>query len=123
MLFAGYNTLESNMSDCIFCKIINKELPSNVVFETKDVVAFPDINPSADVHILIVPKQHIASIGEVKENGDLLSEIFKAADKLVDDFNLSEGLYRVLVNGGQAQHVPHVHFHLLGGRWLKKENF
>lgn len=108
------------MDDCIFCKIIKKEIPSNIVYETDILVVFPDINPSADVHLLIVPKVHIKSVSEInKEHGQLLAEIYQVVNKLVKEFNLTDNLYRVVVNGGKAQHVPHLHFHLLGGQ-LKK---
>lgn len=108
------------MDQCIFCKIIRKELPSKLIFESEKLVVFPDINPSADIHILIVPKEHIGGIGDVtKEQGSLLSEVYQVANKLVADNHLENGLYRVVVNGGKAQHIPHLHFHLLGGQWKK----
>ncbi|MBI2597173.1 histidine triad nucleotide-binding protein [Candidatus Daviesbacteria bacterium] len=104
------------MENCIFCKIIKKEIPSNIVYESDSMVAFPDINPSAETHILIVPKQHIGSIQDIsKENGQLLAEVYLTASKLVSDYNLTNNFYKVVVNGGKAQHVPHLHFHLLGG--------
>lgn len=108
------------MDDCIFCKIIKKEIPSNIIHESDSLVVFPDINPSADVHLLIVPKKHLSAVSEInKEHGQLLAEIYQAVNKLVKEFNLTDNLYRVVVNGGKAQHVPHLHFHLLGGQ-LKK---
>ena len=108
------------MNDCIFCKIINKEIPKEFIFESESVVAFPDINPSADIHILIIPKEHIKSIGDIGSGHDkLLSEVYRAVNKLVADNNLEDDSYRVVVNGGKAQHVPHLHFHLLGGKWYK----
>lgn len=108
------------MSDCLFCKIINKEIPKEFTFESDSLVAFPDINPSADIHILIVPKEHIGSVEDIKaEHGPLLSEIYQVVKKLVADNNLQDNLYKVVVNGGKAQHVPHLHFHLLGGQWKK----
>lgn len=108
------------MTDCIFCKIVKGEIPAKTVFESENLIVFPDINPAADVHLLIVPKAHIANINEAKDNGQLLSEIFQVSEKLVDDNNLRDDFYRVLVNGGKAQKVPHLHFHLLGGNWTKK---
>ena len=106
--------------DCIFCKIIKKEIPSNIIHETNSLVVFPDISPSADIHLLIVPKEHIEEIGEIKkEHGSLLTEVYKTVQKLVKDNNLENNAYRVVVNGGKAQHVPHLHFHLLGGQWKK----
>jgi len=108
------------MSDCLFCKIIRKEIPKEFTYESENLVAFSDINPSADIHILIIPKKHIGGIGDIKaEYGPLLSEIYQTVAKLVADNNLQNNSYRVVVNGGSAQHVPHLHFHLLGGKWYK----
>lgn len=106
--------------DCIFCKIIKKEIPANFVHETDSLVVFPDINPSADTHILIVPKIHISGVQDLgSEDGNLLADIYAVANQLVKQYNLTDNMYRVVVNGGKAQHVPHLHFHLLGGQ-LKK---
>ncbi len=106
--------------DCIFCKISKKEIPSKLVFESDTMVAFPDINPAADTHILIVPKKHLDGVQDLnKEDGNLLADIFSVVNKLVTEYNLAKLAYRVSVNGGKAQHVPHLHFHLLGGN-LKK---
>ena len=106
--------------DCLFCKIINHQIPAKFIFESDQVVAFPDINPSADLHILIVPKKHIGSIGEIGDgNGQLLVEVYQTANQLIKENKLENNLYRVVVNGGRAQHVPHLHFHFLGGK-LKK---
>ena len=106
--------------DCLFCKIIKKEIPSSIIFESEDVIAFPDINPAADTHILIVPKKHIGGIQNLTEtDSELLAKIYQTVNKLVTEYNLENNLYRVVVNGGKAQHVPHLHFHLLGGQWKK----
>lgn len=108
------------MDQCIFCKIIRKEIPKEFTFESDAIVAFPDINPSADVHMLIVPKKHISGIKDLRIEEDvLLSEVYSAVNKLVAENNLENDSYRVVVNGGKAQHVPHLHFHLLGGTWKK----
>ena len=108
------------MNDCLFCKIIKKEIPSTIILETDFLVVFPDINPAAKAHLLIVPKEHIGGIQDLGiGKGQLLEEIYETANKLVTDNNLKDDLYRVVVNGGKAQHVPHLHFHLLGGN-LKK---
>lgn len=107
------------MNDCIFCKITKKEIPSDILYESDLIIAFPDISPSAEHHILLVPKEHIRKIGEVEEkHGELLVEIFKTAVKLAKENNF-DSVYRVVVNAGQAQKVPHLHFHLLGGHWKK----
>lgn len=106
--------------DCLFCRIIKKEIPSKIVHETDALVVFPDINPAADAHLLIVPKKHIGGIEEIgEEYAQLLVEVYATVNKLVKENNLTGELYRVVVNGGKAQHVPHLHFHLLGGQWKK----
>ena len=108
------------MNDCLFCKIIRKELPAKMVFESETIVAFPDIYPSEDIHLLIVPKKHIDSVWNlVDKDSELLTQIYQVANKLVREYNLSGNLYRIVVNGGKAQHVPHTHFHLLGGKVKK----
>lgn len=108
------------MDNCIFCKIINKQIQSNIIHESDSLVVFPDINPSADLHLLIVPKRHIGGIGDIGRNwANLLAEVYQTANKLVKENNLTEDSYRVVVNGGKAQHVPHLHFHLLGGNWKR----
>lgn len=108
------------MDNCIFCKIIKKEIPKELSYESDVLVAFPDIDPSADVHILIVPKEHIGGIGDIEgKHGGLFIEVYETVKKLVVENNLQNDLYRVVVNGGRAQHVPHLHFHLLGGNWKK----
>ena len=107
------------MEDCLFCQIIARKIPSNVIKETNELVVFPDMNPSADVHLLIVPKEHIEGIQDVANRGDLLEQVYEMVNLLVKENNLGDNLYRVVVNGGKAQHVPHLHFHLLGGKWYK----
>ncbi len=104
------------MNDCIFCKIVKKELPAKILYESDHIIAFPDINPSADIHIIIIPKKHINEVLSLgTEHADLLVEIYQVVKKLVGEFYLTDKLYRIVVNGGKAQHVPHLHFHLLGG--------
>lgn len=108
------------MDQCIFCKIIKGEIPKEFRLQSNSLVAFDDINPSADIHILIVPKIHIGGIKELDKNqAILLSEVYEMVKRLVEDNNLNDNSYRVVVNGGKAQHVPHLHFHLLGGQWKK----
>ncbi len=111
------------MNDCLFCKIIAKQIPANFVYESEKIVAFPDIHPSAEVHLLIVPKKHIREIREIREikgdKGNLLVEVYQAAMELVKENNLEDNLYRIVVNGGKAQQIKHLHFHLLGGEWKK----
>lgn len=108
------------MEDCIFCKIISGDVPAKILYSSDYVVAFPDISPSADIHILIVPKVHLGGIKDLtKDKSELLSEVYEVAAKLAEENNLEEDLYRVVINGGKAQHVPHLHFHFLGGQWKK----
>jgi len=107
--------------DCIFCKIINKEIPAKVAYEDDHVMAFYDINPQAPIHLLIVPKKHIASIMEINEkNKGLLDEIVRVAQNLARENNLDKKGFRLVVNTGEegGQTVNHLHFHLLGGRFL-----
>ena len=109
------------MSDCIFCKIISGEIPSNKVYEDELVMAFNDVSPEAPVHVLIVPKEHIASANDItEENADVVKNIFLAAKKIAKDLNVAEGGYRIVNNCGEngGQSVKHLHFHLLGGRNL-----
>lgn len=106
--------------DCIFCQIVSKKIPANLVFESENLIAFPDINPASETHILIVPKEHIGGVLDLtRAQGALLSEIYEVAKKLVSEYNLGDNLYRIAVNGGKAQQVPHLHFHFLGGKWKK----
>lgn len=108
--------------DCIFCKIINKEIPSKIVFENDFVVAFEDLNPVAPVHILIVPKKHICSLNEMQEDDfKYVSEVYKAAKEIAVEKNIAESGYRVVNNCGEdgGQTVKHIHFHLIGGRKLE----
>ncbi len=108
------------MDNCIFCKIIKGEIAKDFTYSSDTLVVFPDINPSADIHLLIVPKEHIKGMGEIGNNQrNLLVEVYKVINKLVKDNNLEDDLYRIVINGGKAQHVPHLHFHLLGGNWKK----
>ena len=106
--------------DCLFCRIIAGEIPSKKVWEDDKVFAFCDIQPQAPVHILIVPKEHIASLDEVtEENADTVAAVLAAAPKIAAQAGLTNG-YRVLTNVGEdgCQSVRHLHFHLLGGRKL-----
>ena len=108
--------------DCIFCKIVAGEIPSAKVYEDENVYAFRDIQPQAPVHVLVVPKAHIASSDEVStENAALVAEIFKAIPKIAKAEGLTNG-YRVITNCGEdgCQSVKHLHFHVLGGKKLSE---
>lgn len=106
--------------DCLFCKIIRREIPSDFIYEDDKVVAFKDINPQAPVHFLIIPKEHIESADNLEENHkELVGHIYLTAKKLAEENGLENG-YRVVNNcrddGGQT--VGHIHFHVLGGRQM-----
>ena len=106
--------------DCIFCKIIAGEIPSSKVYEDEYCYAFRDINPQTPVHVLVVPKQHIASADEVNaENSRFVAAIFEAIPKIAAAEGLVNG-YRVITNCGDdaCQTVKHLHFHVMGGRRL-----
>lgn len=108
--------------DCLFCKIINGEIPSNKVYEDDLVYAFRDIEPQAPVHILIIPKEHIASANELNdENCAIVGHIFSVAAKIAKSEGIAEGGYRIVNNCGEngGQTVGHLHFHMLGGRSLQ----
>ena len=109
------------MEDCIFCKIANKEIPSNFVYEDDRVVAFRDLNPVAPTHILIVPKDHKLNLSEYsKADEALLGHVLITAAHIARELGLEETGYRVITNAGPdaGQSVMHTHFHLLGGRKL-----
>jgi histidine triad (HIT) family protein len=104
--------------DCLFCKIVNKEIDANLVHEGENVVAFRDINPQASTHVLVIPKRHIASAHELYDgDGALLAELFNTISALAEGEGLDSG-YRVVTNVGPdaGQTVHHLHLHLLGGR-------
>ena len=104
--------------DCIFCKIIKGEIPSEKVYESENVIAFKDINPMAPVHILIIPKTHIEGANALdKDNVAVVSEIMLAARQIAESFNLENG-WRIVTNVGEdgGQTVKHLHFHILGKR-------
>lgn len=105
------------MTDCLFCKIAAGEIPSTKVYEDETVLAFRDINPQAPVHILVIPKIHIASAAEVnEENADAVSACFMAISKIAKQEKLDSG-FRVISNVGEdaGQTVKHLHFHILAG--------
>lgn len=109
------------MGECIFCKIVNKEIPSEIVYENDQIVAFKDINPVAPVHILIVPKVHVKSIMELDTSSNILNGVAEAIQKIAKDQNIACEGFRVVNNCGTlaGQSVDHLHFHLLGGRAMQ----
>ena len=110
------------MDNCIFCKIIRGEMPSNKVYEDDLILAFHDIEPQAPNHIIIIPKEHITSANELKANhAELVGKIFLAAAKIAYEQGFSDAGYRIVNNCGEdgGQTVEHLHFHLLAGRSLQ----
>ena len=109
------------MTDCVFCKIANKEM-GKLVYEDDQVVAFDDIDPKAPVHVLVIPKKHIARISDVSEGDDaeLMGHVLVVANRIAAERGIADDGYRVVANcnEGAGQSVWHIHFHLLGGRRL-----
>lgn len=106
------------MENCIFCKIINKDIPADIVYENDEIIAFKDLRPLAPVHILIIPKEHIQTIDDLEDRHEqLMGKIILLAKKIARDEKISEGgyklLFRVKKHGGQE--VDHIHLHLIGG--------
>lgn len=110
--------------DCIFCKIINKEIKAEVVYEDQEIFVFRDIHPLAPVHLLIIPKRHIPTIVDIQEGDiELMGKMIYRARLLADQFNLSDNGYKLLLrvkkHGGQE--VDHIHLHLIGGAPLHED--
>ncbi len=107
--------------DCIFCKIVRKELPATIVFENTEITAFRDVNPQAPTHLLIIPNQHIATINDSDSTHEpLLGRMVLTAKQLAKSEQLSDSGYRLVfnVNSDGGQEVYHIHLHLLGGRQM-----
>jgi histidine triad (HIT) family protein len=106
------------MTNCIFCSIAQKQSPAEIEYEDEDIVSFPDINPKAKVHILIIPKKHIESVTVLKkEDGALIGKMVLVAKKIAEDKGISNDGYRLVFNAGRlgGQVVDHIHLHLMGG--------
>lgn len=109
------------MSNCLFCRIVAGEIPAKLAYEDDDVLAFHDINPQAPLHVLIIPRKHIASINDIApDDAELVGKLFLAAKKIAADAGYAENGYRVTMNCGvdAGQTVFHIHLHLLAGRAL-----
>jgi len=107
------------MSDCLFCKIINGDIPSTRVFEDDRMIAIEDINPQAPTHLLLISKKHISTTLDLTpEDRELIGEIFLCANKLAEERKIDQSGFRIVNNcqEGAGQSVFHLHFHLLGGR-------
>lgn len=109
------------MENCIFCKIINKEIPSSIVYEDDKVLAFNDINPQAPIHIIVIPKKHVDSI--IEADSDTVKDLFNAINKIAKDKGLDKDGFRVITNCGEnaGQTVKHLHFHILAGTKLDEK--
>ena len=109
-------------TDCIFCKIIAKEIPGDILYEDEQVMAFRDIQPAAPIHVLVVPKKHIPSINEATEEDErLLGHLHLVAKKIAQKEGIAERGYRLVINTGKegGQVIFHIHLHLMGGKKLK----
>jgi histidine triad (HIT) family protein len=110
------------MDTCLFCKIINKEIPAPRVYEDEHAIVIRDINPQAPIHLLAIPRAHYAGVHQVKPADDLLfAQLFYAISKTVEKEHLDEAGYRLVVNFGEkaGQSVPHIHAHILSGRPMR----
>jgi histidine triad (HIT) family protein len=109
------------MADCLFCKIIARQIPASIVYEDDRVLAFNDINPQAATHVLVVPKQHIATLNDLSADHDaLVGEMVRRAAAIAGDRGISTGGFRTVfnTNSDAGQTVFHIHLHLIGGRSL-----
>ena len=107
------------MEDCLFCKIVKGQIPSQKVYEDEKILAFKDINPAAPVHVLVIPKQHFENVLDVKEKDkEIVADIFVAINKIAKQLGIEKDGFRVITNCGKdsGQEVMHLHFHLLAGR-------
>ncbi|HIC90052.1 MAG TPA: histidine triad nucleotide-binding protein [Anaerolineae bacterium] len=107
---------------CIFCRIVARERPGNIVYQDEEITAFRDIHPQAPVHILIVPNRHIAGIAQItEEDAELIGRLFLVANRLAQQNGIAQSGYRLVFNQGPqaGQSVFHLHLHLLGGRRMR----
>jgi histidine triad (HIT) family protein len=105
---------------CIFCRIIQKEVKGRIVYEDQGIVAFEDVNPQAPVHVLVVPREHVASLSEIKEGKGFAGRLLWVAHRIAMDRGIAKSGYRTVINTGPAggQTVDHLHLHLMGGRQM-----
>ena len=107
--------------DCIFCQIVAGKIPSDILYQDEEVIAFRDINPVAPTHLLIIPKKHIPSLADLSQaESSLIGDMVNTANQLAKREGIHEGGYRLVINCGKqgGQLVPHLHMHLIGGRQL-----
>lgn len=113
------------MKDCIFCKIIKKEIPTDILYEDDLVLAFSDVHPISPVHVLVIPKKHLESVNELEmneENEKIAGRLILVARKIAKEKGIAEGGHKLLIRTGKngGQEVPHIHLHLLGGARLSE---
>ncbi|MDD5731559.1 MAG: histidine triad nucleotide-binding protein [Patescibacteria group bacterium] len=124
MVITNKNTKMNQEANCIFCKITNKEISAEIVFENDNIIAFNDIHPIAPVHVILIPKKHIATIADInEEDKDLMGELIWTAKKIAEDLKIADKgyklLFRVKEYGGQE--ISHIHLHLIGGAQLHED--
>mgnify|MGYP001812164545 FL=1 len=107
--------------DCLFCKIVAGDIPADIIYESESALAFRDINPQAPTHVLVIPRQHIATINDLDEaDRSLVGDLYLAAQQIAAEEGIAESGYRAVMNcnEGAGQSVFHIHLHVLGGRAL-----
>jgi histidine triad (HIT) family protein len=112
------------VKDCIFCKIIRKEIPTEFLYEDDFVAAFRDLHQIAPVHVLVIPKKHIGSVAEIGDKDEkLMGKLITTAKKIAEDLRISEKGYKLLIRVGEhgGQEVGHIHLHLIGGAKLSED--
>ena len=105
--------------NCLFCKIIQQEIPASIVYEDDNILAFEDVNPQAPVHILVIPKKHIATVLEIPpKDNELIGQLYQVASRIAQDRKIADNGFRLVMNcnSDAGQTVFHIHLHLLGGR-------
>ncbi len=109
------------VQDCLFCKFVRKEISPRIVFEDEETLAFHDIQPQAPVHVILIPKKHVETVGTIPEGDPIVSILTNRAVKVADMLGIAKDGFRLIMNSGShgGQVVPHLHIHLLGGRELK----
>ncbi|HHU48387.1 MAG TPA: histidine triad nucleotide-binding protein [Clostridiales bacterium] len=112
------------MENCLFCRIVNREIPSSIVYEDDLILGFKDIEPQAPVHVLLIPKIHVSSLNDLgKEHGELIARLTSVIPQVAEKMGVKDSGYRVVVNCGEdgGQTVFHLHYHILGGRALENQ--
>ena len=112
------------MENCLFCRIVNREIPSSIVYEDDLILGFKDIEPQAPVHVLLIPKIHVSSMNDLgKEHGELIARLTSVIPQVAEKMGVKDSGYRVVVNCGEdgGQTVFHLHYHIMGGRAFENQ--